>query len=211
MKKTLKDLEAQGVEPVEVSLPHTEFSVPVYYLVATSEASSNLSRYDGVRYGVREEQDSEGRPINDLETLYTETRSKGFGEEVQRRILLGTFALSSGYYDAFYEKACRVRRLIYQDFAQALQSCDFILSPVATSPAFKIGEKISHPIEMYYNDVFTTAASLAGLPAMSLPVGWSQQSLPIGLQIMARPFQEKEMLSFAKSVESLVQFRREGQ
>ena len=205
--QSLENLKKEGVEIVEVSLPHMDQAVPVYYLVATSEASSNLSRYDGIRYGLRESKDDDGKPINDLESLYAQTRSKGFGEEVQRRILLGTFALSSGYYDAFYEKACRVRRLIANDFIEAFKQCDFILSPVSTSTAFKIGEKIDDPVSMYTNDVLTTPASLAGLPSMSLPLGLGDQNLPVGLQITAPPWREDKMISFAKTVEDIASFK----
>ena len=191
---------------MEVDLPHTSYAVPVYYMVAKSEASSNLSRYDGVRYGLRETEGEDGLPVSDLKSFYSLTRSRGFGEEVQRRILLGTFALSSGYYDAFYQKACQVRRIISQDFQKAFGQCDFVLSPVSTTPAFKINEKINDPIAMYNNDIFTTSASLAGLPAMSLPIGMSDK-LPVGLQIMAPAFTEDKMLSFAKTMEQMVDFK----
>ena len=203
---TIKELESLGADVVEVSLPHTSSAVPVYYMVATSEVFSNLSRYDGVCYGLREAVDQEGLPVSDLKNFYSSTRSTGFGEEVQRRILLGTFALSSGYYDAYYIKACQVRRLISNDFKEAFKSCDWILSPVSTTTAFKIKEKINDPIAMYNNDIFTTSASLAGLPAMSMPIGLSA-GLPVGLQIIAPAFSEDTMLSFAKTIEEVIFFK----
>ena len=205
--ETINNLRDSGAEIISLNLPHTSLAVPVYYLVATSEASSNLSRYDGVRYGLREVKDSEGKPINDLMTLYSQTRSQGFGEEVKRRILLGTFALSSGSYEAFYQKACQVRRLISEDFSKAFKKCDFILSPVSASTAFKIGEKIKDPVAMYFNDILTTPGSLAGLPSMSLPIGLSTEKLPIGLQIMAPPHHEDKMISLAKTIERMVNFK----
>ncbi|MCB0378486.1 MAG: Asp-tRNA(Asn)/Glu-tRNA(Gln) amidotransferase subunit GatA [Bdellovibrionales bacterium] len=205
--KIIDLLKKEGAELVEIDLPHTSFAVPVYYLVATSEASSNLSRYDGIRYGLRVEKDDEGLPVKDLHEFYSITRSKGFGEEVQRRILLGTFSLSSGYFDQFYLKACQVRRKIYCDFQEAFKNCDALLAPVATHTAFRLGEKISDPMAMYYNDVYTTAASLSGLPAMSLPIGLDQQNLPIGLQIMSPPFQEDKMLELALKIEELASFK----
>lgn len=199
-EKTISNLKAEGAQIVEVTLPHTKYAVPVYYLVATSEASSNLSRYDGVKFGYR----SNDVPSEsmDLDTLYLKTRSEGFGEEVKRRIILGTYALSSGYYDAYYKKACQVRRLILNDFNKAFVDCDLILSPVSTTPAFKSGERISDPVKMYLNDVYTTPASLAGLPAMSLPMGISKEGLPIGLQILAPHFSEEKMISAALTIES---------
>lgn len=199
-ENTISNLKKEGSEIVSISLPHTKFAVPVYYLVATSEASSNLSRYDGVKYGYRTK--SVGTEELDLETLYTKTRSEGFGEEVKRRIILGTFALSSGYYDAYYKKSCQVRRLILNDFKSAFQGCDLIVSPVSTTPAFKSGERISDPMKMYLNDVYTTPASLAGLPAMSLPIGMTNKNLPVGMQILAPHFAEEKMLSAAMTMES---------
>lgn len=204
---TIEQLKASGCEVVEVSLPHTEYAIPVYYLVAASEASSNLSRYDGVRYGLRDVEMEDGHSVTDLADFYKLTRSRGFGDEVKRRILLGTFALSAGYFDAFYTKACQVRRLIADDFISAFNECDLIISPVSTGSAFKLGEKTDDPVSMYYNDVFTTPANLAGLPALSLPVGLDDKKMPVGLQVIAPSFQEKRMLEFALAVEKLVDFK----
>lgn len=200
-------LKKEGAEIVEIDLPHTKYAVPVYYMVATSEASSNLARYDGVRYGIRETKGADGLPVSELKDFYSMTRSKGFGEEVQRRILLGTFALSSGYYDDYYIKACQVRRKIALDFKQAFAKCDWIVSPVAATTAFGLKEKISDPIAMYNNDIFTTSASLAGIPAMSLPTSLDSNKLPMGLQIMAPSFTEDKLLSMALTVEKLLNFK----
>jgi len=202
-----KTIESLGGEIVDISLPHTSLAVAVYYLVATSEASSNLSRYDGARFGYRSQKDVEGKPITDLETLYTQTRTEGFGDEVRRRILLGTFSLSAGYVGAFYKKAAQVRRLISQDFQSAFQSCDYIVTPVSASPAFKIGEKISDPLEMFKNDILTTPASLAGLPALSLPVGMSKDGLPIGAQLIGTAFCEDAMIAHGMTIESALDFK----
>lgn len=198
---TIENLKKQGVEFVDVSLPHTPYAVPVYYMVATSEASSNLSRYDGIRYGYRAEPPS--KDWGSLDELYSVTRSQGFGAEVQRRILLGTFALSSGYYDAYYAKASKVRRLIQNDFLEAFKSCDLIMGPVTTSPAFKTGARINDPIQMYLNDIFTTSINLAGLPAMTVPVGLNGNGLPVGVQIMAPHFAEAPMLALAQGIEDV--------
>lgn len=203
--ETLDYLKSKGAEVREVSLPSIRHSVPVYYLIATSEASSNLARYDGVRYGFRKELGQ--RKEKDLESLYKQTRGEGFGSEVKRRILLGTFALSSGYYDAYYLKACQVRRLILDDFEKAFKDCDVLMSPVTASPAFKIGAKIDDPLEMYLNDIFTTSANLAGLPGISVPVGLSSQGLPIGLQILAPHFAEQRLFDMAFAVESRQEWR----
>lgn len=188
-------LKSQGAKFKEVSLPHTRFAVPVYYLVATSEASSNLSRYDGIRYGLRV-------PSQDLNELYSQTRSDGFGTEVKKRIMLGTFALSSGYYDAYYKKASQVRRIILNDFLKAFSGCDAIICPVTTSTAFKIGERIKDTISMYYNDIFTTSTNLAGLPGMSIPGGLSKDGMPIGVQIMAPHFKEQTIFNISQSLEN---------
>lgn len=191
---SIETLKAKGAKFVEITLPHTKYAVPVYYLVATSEASSNLSRYDGIRYGLRV-------PSQDLNELYSQTRSEGFGSEVKKRIMLGTFALSSGYYDAYYKKASQVRRLIQQDFLKAFAGCDAIICPVTTSAAFKIGERIKDTISMYYNDIFTTSTNLAGLPGMSVPAGFSKDGLPIGVQIMAPHFKEQTLFNIAQTLE----------
>ncbi|AHZ85716.1 Asp-tRNA(Asn)/Glu-tRNA(Gln) amidotransferase subunit GatA [Bdellovibrio bacteriovorus] len=193
---TLKQL---GAEIVEVSVPMTAFAVPVYYLVAASEASSNLSRYDGVKYGYRAE--FKNLSAVDLEEFYSQTRGQAFGAEVKRRIMLGTYCLSSGYYDAFYNKAGQVRRLIMEQYLEAFKKCDVILSPVTTAPAFKIGERVSDPLAMYLNDIFTTSTNLAGLPGMSVPFGQSQSGLPIGIQLTAGHFEEQKMLNVAFALE----------
>lgn len=196
----VENLKHQGVQFVDVSLPNTPYSVPVYYMVATSEASSNLSRYDGVRYGYRAK--PEEKDWADLDELYAKTRTEGFGAEVKRRIILGTFALSSGYYDAYYSQASRVRRLIQNDFTEAFASCDLIMGPVTTSAAFKTGTRINDPVQMYLNDIFTTSVNLAGLPALSVPVGLNSQGLPLGVQVMAPHFAEAPMLSLASAIEA---------
>jgi aspartyl-tRNA(Asn)/glutamyl-tRNA(Gln) amidotransferase subunit A len=211
LRKSLDDLysmlEKEGAEVVPIHLPHTDYAISVYYLVAASEASSNLSRYDGVRYGLRELGDTQSEPLQGLDDFYKRTRSQGFGDEVKRRILLGTFALSAGYFDAFYTKACQVRRLIADDFNKAFQFCDFILGPVATSPAFKVGEKVQDPVAMYDNDKLTTPASLAGLPSMSLPLALNASGLPLGLQVVAPLFQDDKMVAMAASLEELIDFK----
>lgn len=207
IEATIQALQGQGCEIVDVEIPHAEHAIPTYYLIASSEASSNLSRYDGVRFGLRDIQEEDGQLVTDLADFYKLTRSRGFGSEVKRRILLGTFALSSGYYDAYYSKACQVRRLIANDYTTAFQNCDVMIGPVATTTAFKIGEKLNDPIAMYNNDIFTTPVNLAGLPSMSLPIGLDDQALPIGLQIIAPSFKDDEMLAFALAVEELVDFK----
>ncbi|MCA9055630.1 MAG: Asp-tRNA(Asn)/Glu-tRNA(Gln) amidotransferase subunit GatA, partial [Planctomycetaceae bacterium] len=184
-----------GAEVVEISLPHQQYCVAVYYIVAPSEASSNLARYDGVHYGHRTETPS------DLIDMYAASRGEGFGSEVKRRIMLGTYALSSGYYDAFYNKALQVRRLIRQDFDAAFQQADVILSPTAPSPAFRIGELADDPLAMYLNDIYTLSANLAGLPGMSIPCGFSPDNLPIGLQLLAPPFEEERLFRAARMYE----------
>ncbi|HKK91665.1 MAG TPA: Asp-tRNA(Asn)/Glu-tRNA(Gln) amidotransferase subunit GatA [Desulfobacteraceae bacterium] len=183
-----RTLESLGVEVVEVSLPHSDYAVASYYVVAPSEASSNLARFDGVKYGFRDKEATE------LLEMYRKTKSKGFGSEVQRRIIIGTYALSAGYYDAYYGRASKVRSLIMQDFDRAFETCDMILSPVAPTPAFKIGEKIDDPLTMYLTDIFTLAANMAGIPGLSVPAGLSSNNLPIGLQIMAKRFDEMTLV-----------------
>lgn len=194
--KTIKDL---GAEVVEVSLPLARHAVAVYYLIATSEASSNLARYDGIRYGHRA--NFHEAPAFNLEEFYSRTRGEAFGVEVKRRIMLGTYALSSGYYDAYYRKASQVRRLLRDQFIEAFKTCDVIISPVATSPAFKIGDRISDPMAMYMNDVFTTSANLAGLPGMSVPAGFSENGLPIGVQLLAKHFDESRLFRVSLGLE----------
>lgn len=189
-------LRSKGAEIVEVSIPLVKYAVPIYYLIATSEASSNLARYDGVRYGHRSTEKS-----GSLDEFYSLNRGEGFGTEVKRRIMLGTYALSSGYYQAYYQKACQVRRLLQEEFMRSFEHCDILLSPVATSPAFKIGEKISDPLEMYLNDIFTTSTNLVGLPGMSVPAGFSTQGLPIGVQLTGKKFDEKQIFDVASVLE----------
>jgi aspartyl-tRNA(Asn)/glutamyl-tRNA(Gln) amidotransferase subunit A len=176
-----------GAEFIDISLPHTDYAVATYYLIATAEASSNLARYDGVRFGHRAEADG-------LLDMYTKSRSEGFGSEVKRRIMLGTYALSSGYYDAYYVKAQKVRTLIMNDFIAAFSGVDVMLTPVAPTPAFKIGAKINDPLQMYLSDIFTIPANLAGTCAMSIPAGFSSSGLPIGLQLIGKPFGEETIL-----------------
>jgi aspartyl-tRNA(Asn)/glutamyl-tRNA(Gln) amidotransferase subunit A len=188
-----------GAEIVEVSLPHTQYALATYYIVAPAECSSNLARYDGVRYGLR-------APGKDLTELYENTRAEGFGAEVKRRILIGTYVLSAGYFDAFYIKAQKVRALIARDFENAFKSCDLILTPTAPSAAFAIGEKFDDPIAMYLNDVFTVPASLAGLPGISVPAGLDAGGLPLGLQLIGRPFDEETVFAGAAALEKAAAF-----
>lgn len=193
-------LKQRGAEFIEVSLPLVKYAVQIYYLIATSEASSNLARYDGVRYGYR----SSKTPDN-LEDFYSSNRGEAFGTEVKRRIMIGTYALSSGYYDAYYQKAGQVRRLMRTEFLHAFERCDVMLSPVTTSPAFKLGERISDPLEMYLNDIFTTSANLAGLPAMSVPAGYSGRGLPIGIQLTAKHFDEQKIFDVSLALEQALE------
>ena len=192
-------LEAAGAEAVEVSLPHTRYALPTYYIIAPAEASSNLARYDGVRYGLR----VEGKTP---EEMYETTRAEGFGAEVKRRVLIGTYVLSAGYYDAYYLKAQKVRSLIAQDFKDVFESVDLVLTPTAPSAAFPVGEKMDDPIAMYLNDVFTVPASLAGLPGISVPAGLSADGLPLGLQIIGRAFDEETVLRVADVLEKAAGF-----
>lgn len=205
IEELISKLKDQGSVIETIELPCSSHAIPVYYIVAACEASSNLSRYDGVRFGLRETADSKKDTLN-LSELYRKTRSEGFGEEVKRRILLGTFALSADSYDSFYKRASQVRRLIADDFKEAFTKCDLILGPVTTGAAFSIGEKIQDPVSMYDNDIFTTPASLVGLPCMSIPLGLDAQSMPLGVQIMAPSFFDEQMISFAKLVEELCAF-----
>ena len=195
-------IEDLGAKKVGVSLPHTEYAVAVYYVIAPCEASSNLARYDGVKYGVRENDQ------NDLIQMYRRTRSRGFGAEVQRRIIIGTYCLSAGYYDAYYGKASQVRSLIIEDFNKAFEQCDVILCPVAPTPAFKIGEKVDDPLTMYLTDIFTLSANLAGIPGMSVPCGFSKQGMPIGLQLMAKHFNEEMLIKVAYNFEQANDFHK---
>ncbi len=186
-----------GVEIIPVNLDHLKYCVAVYYIIATSEASSNLARYDGIHYGLRVSKDG------NLENTYRESRNEGFGEEVKRRIILGTFSLSSGYYDAYYKKACQVRRLIYEDFMTAFNSCDAIFSPVCASTAFKKGEGAKDPVQMYMNDLYTIPANLAGVPALALPYGKAENDLPTGFQLIGKPFSEEGLLKLGRGFEHL--------
>ncbi|MCD4677014.1 MAG: Asp-tRNA(Asn)/Glu-tRNA(Gln) amidotransferase subunit GatA [Desulfobacula sp.] len=195
-KKILEDL---GVQIKEISLPHTDYVVAAYYIIAPCEASSNLARFDGVRYGFR------GESCEDIIDMYKKTKSKGFGPEVQRRILIGTYALSAGYYDAYYGRASQVRTLIMEDFSKAFETCDFILSPVAPAPAFKIGENIDDPLTMYLTDIFTLSANMAGIPGISVPAGYSSKGLPIGIQMMAGRFDEMSLLRAGYGFEKTIQ------
>jgi aspartyl-tRNA(Asn)/glutamyl-tRNA(Gln) amidotransferase subunit A len=187
-------LEAAGARIKQVSLPHTKYALPSYYIVAPAEASSNLARYDGVRYGLREQ----GR---DVVSLFENTRSAGFGAEVKRRILIGTYVLSAGYYDAYYLKAQKVRNLIKRDFDTAFKEVDVILTPTTPSPAFALGEKSGDPVEMYLNDIFTVTVNMAGLPGMSVPAGLSSEGTPLGLQLIGRPFDEETLFRTARAIE----------
>jgi aspartyl-tRNA(Asn)/glutamyl-tRNA(Gln) amidotransferase subunit A len=194
-------LRDAGAEIVDISLPHTKYALPAYYIIAPAEASSNLARYDGVRYGLRELPDGAN-----LQEMYAATRAAGFGPEVKRRIIIGTYVLSAGFYDAYYTQAQKVRALIARDFAQAFEQVDAILAPTAPSPAFGLGEKSEDPIAMYLNDVFAVPASLAGLPAMSVPAGLTATGLPLGLQIIGKPFDEQGVLNAGLAIESRAQF-----
>ena len=194
-------LKDAGAEIVEVSLPHTHYALPAYYIIAPAEASSNLARYDGVRYGLRDLPDGAG-----LQDMYAATRAAGFGAEVKRRIMIGTYVLSAGFYDAYYTQAQKVRTLIARDFERAWESCDLLLTPTAPSAAFALGEKQADPLAMYLNDVFTVPASLAGLPAMSVPGGLDAQGLPLGLQIIGKPLDEQGVLNAGLAIEERAGF-----
>ena len=202
VQQAIETLRKLGAEVKEISLPHTEYAVAVYYILATAEASSNLARYDGVRYGYRT---PEGR---DLLEMYMKTRAEGFGPEVKRRIMLGTYALSAGYYDAYYKKAQQVRTLIKRDFDEAFKTVDVIVTPTAPTPAFRFGEKTADPLQMYLSDIFTISVNLAGIPAISLPGGFSKEGLPIGLQILGRAFDEEGVLRVAYTYEQETEFHK---
>jgi len=193
-EKAVDLFKNNGSEIVDITLPHTSYALPTYYIIAPAEASANLARYDGVRYGFREKN-------NSLDELYSKTRAIGFGSEVKRRLIIGTYVLSAGYYDAYFLKALKVRKLIFEDFSNAFKQCDLILTPTTPNVAFKIGEKQNNPLEMYLNDVLTVPASLAGLPAISVPAGKNSLQLPFGLQIIGKPFEEISILSGAKLIE----------
>ena len=199
--KGKKILKEEGAEIIDISLPHTEYALPTYYIVAPAEASSNLARYDGVKYGFRS-----AKGANLIE-MYENTRSEGFGDEVKRRILIGTYVLSSGYYDAYYLKAQKVRQLIKRDFDQSFKNVDAILTPSTPSSAFQIGEKKDDPISMYLNDVFTVPVNLAGVPAISIPAGLDKNKLPLGLQLIGKPLAEQTLLNIAYSMEDKINFK----
>jgi aspartyl-tRNA(Asn)/glutamyl-tRNA(Gln) amidotransferase subunit A len=202
VRRAVKTFESLGARVTDVSLPHTDAGLSVYYVLAPSEASSNLARFDGVRYGLRSQK------AGNLLELYERSRAEGFGPEVKRRIMLGTYALSSGYYDAYYLKAQKVRTLIRRDFEKAFENVDVLLTPTSPTPAFKAGEKADDPLQMYLSDVFTISCNLAGLPGLSLPCGFSSGGLPIGLQIMGRPFEEDRVLGAARAFETATDFIR---
>ena len=197
IKTALEVLVARGAQLVDIELPHAGAAIPVYYLIATAEASSNLARYDGVRYGLRAP--AEGR--EELRSMYARTRARGFGPEVKRRIMLGTYVLSAGYYDAYYLKAQQVRTLIKGDYERAFERVDVVAMPTSPTPAFRIGERASDPLQMYLADVFTVSANLAGLPAVSIPCGFTSDRLPIGLQLTGRAFDEATLLRVADAYE----------
>lgn len=201
VEDSLKLFERLGATIVPISLPHTEFAVAVYYIICTAEASSNLARYDGVKYGMR----VDGKDIIDM---YKKTRSEGFGKEVKRRIILGTYVLSSGYYDAYYRKAGQVRTLMRGDFDRAFGRCDLIVTPVSPTTAFKIGEKTEDPLTMYLSDIFTIPVNLAGLPGLSVPCGFDGKGLPVGLQIIGKPLGEAQMLQAASVFEAEMKLRK---
>jgi aspartyl-tRNA(Asn)/glutamyl-tRNA(Gln) amidotransferase subunit A len=202
VREAVKWFESQGAKAIEISLPNTGLAVPVYYVLAPAEASSNLSRFDGVRYGHR------AKDYGDLSSMYRRTRAEGFGTEVKRRILIGTYVLSHGYYDAYYLKAQKVRRLIARDFADAYARCDLIMGPTSPSTAFPLGAKSDDPVQMYLNDIFTIPAPLAGLPGLSIPCGFDAKGLPVGLQIMGNYFAEAKMLGAAHRYQQATDWHR---
>jgi aspartyl-tRNA(Asn)/glutamyl-tRNA(Gln) amidotransferase subunit A len=202
VEKAIAEMEALGAKALPISLPHTEYCLAVYYIVAPAEASSNLARYDGVKYGYR------AKDARDLFDMYKRTRSEGFGAEVKRRIMIGTYALSSGYYDAYYKKASQVRALIKKDFAEAFQKCDVIVTPTTPTAAFRIGEKTDDPLQMYLSDIFTISTNLAGIPGISVPCGYTKSGLPIGLQFQAGHFEEGKLIQAASAYERNAKFEK---
>jgi aspartyl-tRNA(Asn)/glutamyl-tRNA(Gln) amidotransferase subunit A len=202
VRAAVQVLEEVGATTAEVALPHSEYGVAAYYILAPSEASSNLARYDGIKYGYRAPQWSS------LRDMYMHTRDEGFGAEVKRRIMLGTYALSAGYYEAYYQKAQQVRTLILRDFEEAFRHVDVIVAPTTPTPAFKIGEKTDDPLQMYLSDVFTVPVNLAGLPGISVPCGFNSEGLPIGLQIIGKPFDEETVLRVAHAFEQRTEYHR---
>lgn len=206
VEDSLNVLKKLGAVVKEVSLPHTPYAVATYYIVATAEASSNLARFDGVRFGLRQQPSSPRK--NGLIDMYEETRAQGFGDEAKRRIMLGTYVLSSGYYDAYYLRGQKVRTLIKQDLDEVFKSCDVIVTPTAPTVAFKVGEKVSDPLSMYLSDIYTIPANLAGIPAMSIPCGFSKSGLPIGLQLMGKAFDEEMLLRVAYTYEQNTEWHK---
>ena len=202
VRDAIEVLKKNGASIVDVSLPHTDYAIAVYYLVATAEASSNLARYDGVKYGYRASNNS------NLLEMYCKSRDEGFGPEVKRRIMLGTYALSAGYYEAYYKKASQVRTIIKNDFEEAFKRCDVIVTPTSPTPAFKIGEKVADPLTMYLSDIFTISCNLAGIPGLSLPCGFTKENLPIGLQILGKPMDEETVLKIAYSFEQATEWHK---
>jgi len=202
VKSAIKVIEEHGAHIETISLPHTEYSVPVYYLIAPAEASANLARYDGIRYGPRAKADS-------IQAIYNKTRGEKFGSEVKRRVMLGTYALSAGYYDAYYGQAQKVRTLIKDDFKRAFEQVDIIAAPVAPSTAFKIGEHADDPLSMYLEDIFTIPANLAGIPGITLPAGLDQNRLPVGIQLMGAPFKEDLLFKVGHAFQCLTQYHLE--
>jgi len=206
VRDAVKLLENNGATVRSLSLPHTEYAVAAYYIIAPSEASSNLARYDGVKYGYRTDENSPGAET--LTDVYEKTRGEGFGQEVKRRIMLGTYALSSGYYDAYYLKAQKARTLIRRDFEEAFSQVDVIMTPTAPTTAFKKGEKSGDPLKMYLSDIFTISANLAGIPGISVPCGFAGTGLPVGLQVLAKPFDEEKILKVAYAYEQLTEWHK---
>jgi aspartyl-tRNA(Asn)/glutamyl-tRNA(Gln) amidotransferase subunit A len=201
LDETRAVFEKKGAKFVEINLPHTEYAVAVYYIVASSEASSNLQRFDGIRYGLREK-------ASGLKDVYFRSRAAGFGAEAKRRILLGTYSLSSGYYDAYYVRALKVRRLIKEDFDQAFKNVDIILTPTSPTPAFKIGEKTLDPLSMYLSDIYTISANLAGLPAVSIPCGFTKENLPVGMQLIGKEFDEATLIRAGYSYQCATEWHK---
>jgi aspartyl-tRNA(Asn)/glutamyl-tRNA(Gln) amidotransferase subunit A len=200
VREAIDHFKRLGAEVMRVSLPHTEYAVAIYYIIATAEASSNLARYDGVKYGLR------SKGYKDLMGMYSQTRAEGFGQEVKRRIILGTYVLSAGYYEAYYRKASQVRTLMRRDFEEVFQKVDVIITPTAPTPAFRIGDKVKDPLQMYLSDIYTIPVNLAGIPAISIPCGFSHENLPIGLQIMGKHFDEGKLLRVAYTFEQNTDF-----
>jgi aspartyl-tRNA(Asn)/glutamyl-tRNA(Gln) amidotransferase subunit A len=198
IEEAIDKLKKAGKVIKDITLPHLSYSIAVYYILATAEASSNLARFDGVRYGKRTSGD-----VDSINDFYSANREAGFGDEVKRRIMLGTYVLSSGYYDAYYARAQKVRRLIYEDFQKAYQDVDTVLLPTCPTPAFKIGEHVNNPMAMYLSDIFTVSINIAGIPGISVPVGRTKDGLPVGMQVLGNLYEETKILQLAKVVESL--------